>query len=83
MKAGLLNLGSRCLHLRSISKCEYNNMLLAYRLYLGNSCRELFETLWCVTILLQQVSHSLRKLNYKQLLYIISITSKTIKYATG
>jgi hypothetical protein len=43
---------------------------------------ELAETLWCVTALLQQVSHSLRKIKYKQLLYIIFITSKIIIYTT-
>jgi len=43
---------------------------------------ELGETLWCITALLQQVSFRLRNIKYKQLLNIISITNKTIKYAT-
>ena len=42
---------------------------------------ECVETLWCIAALLQQVSHSLRKIKYKQLLYVTSITNKTIKYA--
>jgi len=43
---------------------------------------ELGETLRCITALLQQVSYSLRKIKCKQILYVIFITSNTIKYAT-
>jgi len=41
----------------------------------------LVETLWCIAALLKKDSYGLWKIKCKQLLYIIFITSKTIKYA--
>jgi hypothetical protein len=43
---------------------------------------ELVETLRCIAALLQQVSHSLRKIKCKKMFYVLFIARKTIKYAT-
>jgi len=53
------------------------NMLISE--YHNDMFCELVGTLRFITALLQQFSHGLIQITYKQLLYI---TSKTIKYAT-